>query len=460
LGKEVTQAVISVPAYFNDQQRKATMIAGQLAGLIVERLVNEPTAAALAHGLSDSKEGKYLVFDLGGGTFDVSILDKYDDIMEIKATTGDTRLGGDDFTSVVENLLANRHQLKLNTLNGHQRAQLLRQAEILKCAITKEHEQSYSFELDNQRLKGNITRQEFELACASLLQRLRLPTERAVRDAELSPSSFNAIVLVGGATRMPMVRSLVARMFGRLPLIDIDPDTTVGLGAAVQAGLIQRNGALRDVVMTDVCPYTLGVATVDDSEDPSSRLSVSAIIERNAIVPISRNITLSTVTKNQSAIAVQVYQGENLRPENNVHLGTIEAKIPRGPKGKESIDIRLTYDVNGALQVEITVLSTGKVYAEVFNDNSGLSARDLKMRFQELQSLKLHPREQAENQALIARAERLYEESRGDDRDFIKSIVSQFEQEIARQQLRSPGPIRTEFSEQLNMIEASLRGLD
>jgi molecular chaperone HscC len=459
LEDEVTLAVISVPAYFNDQQRKATLAAGQLAGLTVERLVNEPTAAALAYGLSDVKEGNYLIFDLGGGTFDVSILDKYDDVMEIRATTGDTRLGGDDFTSVVENLLASRHQLNLGKLSGYERAHLLRQAENLKCAVTTEHEHPYALNIGKQLFKGNITRQEFEAASSSLLQRLRLPTERAVRDAEMAPSSFDAIVLVGGATRMPMVRSLVARMFGRLPLISIDPDTTVALGAAVQAGLIQRNNALRDVVMTDVCPYTLGVATVDDIDDPTMRTHVSTVIERNAIVPISRSLILSTIRNNQSALAIEVYQGENLRPENNVHLGTIEVKIPRKPKGQESVDIRFTYDVNGVLQVEAVVLSTSKKYKKIFNDNSGLPAAELESRFKKLEALKLHPRDQMENQALIARAERIYEERRGNDRDFIKSILMQFEREISNQQLRHPEAIRVSFAEQLDSIEQSPLGL-
>ena len=164
--------------------------------------------------------------------------------------------------------------------------------------------------------------------------------------------------------------------------------------------------------------------------------------------------------KNQAAIAVQVYQGENLRPENNVHLGTVEVKIPRGPRGKESIDVNFTYDVNGILHVEVTVLSTGKIQTKVFNNSSGLSEQDLRKRFQQLQSLKLHPRDQMENQALIARAERLYEESRGNDRDFIKAIVLQFEHEIAEQQLRNSEPVRARFTEQLDTVEASLHRLN
>jgi molecular chaperone HscC len=460
LGQAITEAVISVPAYFNDQQRKATMDAGKLAGLNVERLVNEPTAAALAYGLSNTKEGNYLVFDLGGGTFDVSILDKYDDVMEIRATTGDTRLGGDDFTQVVQGILVEKQKLDLKKLNPTALAVLLRQAEKLKYALTKEQSQEYEMNLDGKALMGEISRQEFEAASASLLQRLRQPTERAVRDASIAVSSFDAIVMVGGATRMPMVRSLVARMFGRLPLINIDPDTTIALGAAIQSGLIQRNGALRDVVMTDVCPYTLGVATVDDIDSGEHRLSVSPIIERNAVVPISRNMILNTVLNNQQAIAVQVYQGENLRPENNIHLGTLEMKVPRKPRGQEQVDIRFTYDVNGTLQVEATVLSTKKTSVQVFGNTTGLSETEITDRFRKLEALKLPPREHMENLALIARAERIYEECRGEQREYIKEIIAQFEREISNQQLRNPEACRKNFDEQLDLVDLQPSGLN
>jgi molecular chaperone HscC len=460
LGNTISEAVISVPAYFNDQQRKATMDAGKLAGLNVERLVNEPTAAALAYGLSDSKEGNYLVFDLGGGTFDVSILDKYDDVMEICATTGDTRLGGDDFTHALQKILIEKHKLDLKKLKPTAQAVLLRQAEKLKFSLTREQSQSYDMNLNDEVLQGEISRTEYEIACAPLLQRLRQPTERAVRDAKIEVSRFDAIVMVGGATRMPMVRSLVARMFGRLPLINIDPDTTIALGAAIQSGLIKRNGALRDVVMTDVCPYTLGVATVDDIESSDHRLSVSPIIERNAVVPISRNMILGTVQNNQQHLSVQVYQGENLRPENNIHLGTLEIKVPRKPRGQEQVDIRFTYDVNGTLQVEATVLSTKKTSVQVFGNNTGLSEGEIADRFRNLEKLKQPPREQMENLALIARAERIYEECRGEQRNYIKRIIVQFESEVSNQQLRNPEACRKNFEELLDMIDLQPSGLN
>ncbi len=453
IGTPVTKAVISVPAYFNDPQRKATINAARLAELDVDRLVNEPTAAALAYGLGETPEGKYLIFDLGGGTFDVSILERYADVFEIKATTGDLRLGGDDFTAMLQTLLCKRCGLTLSKLNAGETAILARQAERLKLALSIGHEAAYSFNLGSRKHAGELTRAEFEEASSTLLRRLRQPTERAVRDSSVAASEFDAVVLVGGATRMPMVRSLVGRMFGRLPIATLDPDTTVALGAAVQAGLAGRSGVLRDVVMTDVCPHTLGIASVDDPDDPVMTLSVHPIIERNATVPISRSSLFSTVQNRQKQIAVQVYQGENFRPEHNIHLGTIDVPVPSRPKGEEAVEVRFTYDLNGALQVEAKVISTGKTYERFFLNPSGLDDVALEKRFAELAKIKLHPREQAENQALLAKAERLYEEHRGIARDEIRELIRQFMAEISVQQMRKPEACRDWFDKALSRYE-------
>jgi molecular chaperone HscC len=336
LKESVSDVVISVPAYFSDHQRKATIDAGRLAGLKVERLVNEPTAAALAYGLGDATEGKYLIFDLGGGTFDVSILDKYEGVMEIRATTGDSGLGGDDFTGIIERMIAALGKLDLNQLDLIDQARVRRAAELLKINLSSSHEAPFVLSIGKQKYEGTITRQAFETECSGLLRRLRAPTERALVDARLKPDSFDSIVLVGGSTRLPMVRSLVARMFGRLPLVSVDPDTTVALGAAVQAGLAKRDGAFKDVVMTDVCPFTLGVVATDASNPKQMTNYVRAVIERNAVIPISRKMRLHTLDDNQTTLPVRVFQGENLRPEANIHIGTIPLTVPPKPKGRNA----------------------------------------------------------------------------------------------------------------------------
>jgi molecular chaperone HscC len=452
----VLEAVISVPAYFNDHQRKATIDAGRLAGLTVKRLVNEPTAAALAYGLGEVAEGKYLIFDLGGGTFDVSILDKYEGIMEIRATTGDSGLGGDDFTAVMEQMIAAGSKLDLKSLDLVDRARIRRAAELLKINLSAAHEAPYALGIGKKKYEGAITREAFEAECVALLRRLRAPTERAVGDAGLRPDSFDSIVLVGGSTRLPMVRSLVARMFGRLPLLSIDPDTTVALGAAVQAGLMTRDGALKDVVMTDVCPFTLGVVATDTSNPKQLSNFVRPIIERNAVVPISRKLRLRTLDDNQTAVPVMVYQGENLRPEANIHLGTLPLTVPPKPKGQECVEIQFTYDINGALEVEVEVPSTGVKDRKIFRNNSGLSEEELDKRFKALCVIKMHPREQVESKTLLARAERLYAEQTPQNREALRRWIMQFEGDISDQRLRDPAPVRKAFGDRLDTMESSL----
>lgn len=455
LKQPVSDVVISVPAYFNDHQRKATIDAGRLAGLKVERLVNEPTAAALAYGLGETAEGKYLIFDLGGGTFDVSILDKYEGIMEIRATTGDSGLGGDDFTAIVERMIAARGKLDLKRLDPVDQARIRRAAEQLKINLSSSHEAPFALGIGRKTYEGSITREAFEAECSELLRRLRAPTERAVVDGRLKPDSFDSIVLVGGATRLPMVRALIARMFGRLPLASIDPDTAVALGAAVQAGLANRDGALKDVVMTDVCPFTLGVVATDASNPTQLTNFVHAIIERNAVVPISRSLRLRTLDDNQTNLPVMVYQGENLRPEANIHLGTIPLTVPPKPKGQECVDIQFTYDINGALEVEVEVVSTGVKDRKIFRNTSGLSEQELNERFKALAAIKLQPREQVENKTLLARAERLYAEQTAQNRDLIRRWINQFEAAISDQHLRDVSLVQKAFGEQLDAMENS-----
>jgi len=452
LDASVDEAIISVPAYFNDHQRKATLDAGRLAGLKVERLINEPTAAALAYGFDDAETGKFLIFDLGGGTFDVSILDKYEGVMEVRATAGDTNLGGEDFTTVIERRVADQQRFSVKELSATDRARLRRAAERLKFDLTSCETASYRLALADAEYSATITRDSFEADAAHLLRRLRAPVERAIRDARLTPKDLTSVVMVGGATRMPIVRSLVARLFGRLPLVRVDPDQTVALGAAVQAGLKARARALEDVVMTDVCPFTLGIAAVEDAQNPRVMI-VTPIIERNAVVPISRSQTFHTVHRRQTMIEVQVYQGENLRPENNIKLGSFKVRVPANEPGAEVVDVRFTYDINGAVEVEATVLSTGVVERRIFRNLSGLSEGELRARFAALEAIKLQPRDQAENRLLIARAERIYAEQRGEARDALRAALMQFEALIVDQQTRDLADIRSAFATVLDGLE-------
>ncbi|MBQ0709919.1 MULTISPECIES: molecular chaperone HscC [unclassified Ochrobactrum] len=454
LGEPITEAVISVPAYFNDIQRKATLDAARLAGLHVERLINEPTAAALAHGLEHQDEGTFLVLDLGGGTFDVSLLHKYDDVMEIRASAGDALLGGDDFRTVIVTELLKRHQLVENDLDAGDKARLFAEAERLKRALTEQSQLEYSFGVKGERFSGLFERLQFEELAQPLLRRMRAPMERALRDARVGAGKIDQVVLVGGAARMPMVRSLAARLFGRFPLLHPWPDHIVGLGAAVQAGLRKREGALEEIIMTDVCPFTLGTSVLDPRAPEG--VVLSPIIERNAVVPISRESRYWTASDGQTVVRIDVLQGENMRPSQNIALGMIEVPVSSGPAGKECVDVRYTYDVNGALEVEVKVVSTGQVHRRIFRNQANLTDAELEARFSALSSIKMLPRDQQENRALIARAERLYAETLGDARDQIREMLFWFEKSLEDQSIRDPQAIRQQFSDMLQQFEKSV----
>jgi molecular chaperone HscC len=450
-GAPLGEAVISVPAYFSDPQRKATLDAARLAGLAVERLINEPTAAALAHGLDSLEEGRFLILDLGGGTFDVSLLHKFEGVMEVRASAGDSHLGGDDFRDALIALIARRHDINPDKLSGADLARLMRETERVKHALSTQESAPYEVVLLDEARRGEVSRAEFEEASQPLLRRMRTPIERAVADARVDPQTIDQIVLVGGATRMPMARALVTRLFGRFPLAHPRPDHVVALGAAVQAGLKARHAALADLVMTDVCPYTLGIS-VRDPTAPDQR-SMSPLIERNAVVPISRAGRYFTVEDNQAAIVIEVYQGENLRPTQNIKIGDLRMPVPMAPAGREGVEVRFTYDVNGALEVEVAAETTGQRERRVFRNEANLTAEDVDARFRTLAELKTPPRDQAENRALIARAERLYAESLGAQREHIKRLLGDFEMALADQQLRDASGLRRRFAEALDGFE-------
>lgn len=430
LGEPVEEAVISVPAYFNDTQRKATRLAGELAGLRVDRLVNEPTAAALAYGLhqqTDADGRRFLVFDLGGGTFDVSILEWFDGVMEVHATAGDNFLGGEDFVeALVAGFLA-EHGLTRETLDRRELSLLWAQMEGAKRSLNQHAAVTIRLPRKGGVLEWQVTQEAYEGLSRPLLERLRQPVERSMRDAGLRLAEIDEVVLVGGSTRKTLVQRLVARMFGRLPLRSINPDEVVGLGAAVLAGLKARDAALEEVVLTDVCPYTLGVAISTKDGGRTVDGLFSPILERNTIIPASRERHYVAIEDYQSAIDLQVYQGESPFVRDNVLLGLLRVPLPRLPKEESQVAVRFTYDVNGLLEVEAKVVAKGSVHNLVIEQQKGgLDRAEIARRLAQLAALKVHPRDQAENQAMIARAERLYAESLGDERSRIAEMLAQF----------------------------------
>lgn len=336
LGESVTNAIISVPAYFNDVQRKATKKAAELAGLQVERLISEPTAAALAYGLHQNQETSFLVFDLGGGTFDVSILELFEGVMDVKSIAGDNYLGGEDFTEILVAYFIQKNKLDAESLTPITRSMLYKQAEQSKRILGTESAATMRIVIKEEEYVLTIDRLELEQLVQPLLIRLRQPIERALRDASLQPSDLDGIVMIGGATKMPLIKQIISRMFGKMPYANISPDETVALGAAVQVALKQRDQALDEMILTDVCPYTLGTSVLRrGSSGQTSSGHYFPIIERNTPIPVSRVERLYTAADNQKIISVDVYQGESPRVENNLFLGEMEFQIPQAPRGEE-----------------------------------------------------------------------------------------------------------------------------
>jgi len=455
LGTAVTDVAISVPAYFNDQQRKATRLAGELAGLNVLRLINEPTAAALFHGIGEfDREAKFLVFDLGGGTFDVSILDRFSGVMEVRATGGDSFLGGDDFTLALQQLIARKLGLSERDATAHAAA-LAFTAETGKRRLSADSTVTLTLPAALGGKALSVTQEEFDAACKPLLERLRAPVERALRDARMRAAELDEIVLVGGATRMPAVRRLAAQMFGRLPARHLDPDQTVGLGAAVFAALLERHESFEEVVLTDVCPHTLGTRVAEDDGRGGLVGDIFLpIIERNTVVPASRVRSVSTLHDNQRLLRVDVFQGESRECSRNVHLGGVDIPIPPRKAGEIAASIRYTYDVNGILDVDIDVEKAGISRNLVIKKLAGqVSDEDIAQRRAELAALKIHPREQEENRVLIERANRLYQQLLGDEREQVGRWLTQFMATLERQDPRAIAAARSAFASALSSLE-------
>jgi molecular chaperone HscC len=458
LGERITEAVISVPAYFSDAQRKATRAAGELAGLKVERLINEPTAAALAYGLQQrDAESRFLVFDLGGGTFDVSILELFEGVVEVHASAGDNFLGGEDFTLAMLRAFGEDTGVLPKVEDAQTRGRLMRAMEQAKHALATQDEAMVDVVVGDAPVQWRIDGDRFAALCDPLVQRIRAPLERAMRDAKLSPSQLDEVLLVGGASRMPLVARLVTRMFGRLPLRHVDPDQAIALGAAVAAGLKSRDARLEEVILTDVCPYTLGTSVARDDERGQFQPGYfHPIIQRNSTVPVSREDEFSPIERGQKWLQIEIYQGEQPMVADNVRLGEIQVPIdPKRPPEENGVTVRFTYDVDGLLQVEATSRALDKKMELVIQQNPGvLSPEEIRKRLDALASLRVHPRAQQENVAMLARAERLYAEYL-DMRPWLLDRIATFRGLLERQDVQAIAQARAELARALDELEGS-----
>lgn len=460
LKEPVTEAVISVPAYFNNDRRKATKRAGELAGFRVERIISEPTAAAIAYGLYQNHENaKFLVFDLGGGTFDVSVLELYHSIIEVRAVAGDNFLGGEDFTRVLEDLFFDKHkEIDKESLSYRTRRHITKQAELCKRGFTDSNTSKMVCNIDGETVEMGLTLEVYEAACAELLDKIKQPIRRSLTDAHIKVKDIDKVVLVGGATKLSFVRKFVGRLFRTIPDTNINPDEAVALGAAIQAAMKERNAMIKEVILTDVCPFTLGTEVVREREGHIFEGGhFCPIIERNTTIPASRTERLYTVRDNQTRLNVKILQGESRFAENNLLLGELSIKVPAAKAGEEPIDVTYTYDINSILEVEITVVSTGeKVKQIIRGGQNDLTDEQIEERMKELSYLKIHPRDKEENKLLLLRGERLYEESLGNDRRLVEIALQKFDDALNTRDYAKINEAHEEFRVFLQEFEEDL----
>lgn len=452
LGEDVEEAVISVPAYFNDDQRCATKLAAQLAGLTVKRLINEPSAAALYHRYStQSGDSQMMIVDFGGGTLDVSIVDCFENIIEITAIAGDNRLGGDDVDRAIAAHFCQENGLAEERLEPSLRASLYRQAETAKIALSSVPAAAISIQQGESQYSLLLTAPLLRQLCEPVFQRVRSVISRAMKDRERA-RAIDDVILVGGSAQLPVFGDFLEELFGRRPQVAAKPDEIVALGVGLCAGIKERAENLQDLVMTDVCPFSLGVATYSYRGDKTPHMAV--LIPRSSMLPASHRGTFYTMYDNQRALRFEIYQGEGYFASENLKLGEVEVQVPPGPSGEQSATVTFTYDINGILHVSARSSGGDQRDRLILNPSLHLSEAEREKVMARISEIQLAAQGSQKEQLLLERALRLYEQVMGQRRELVGSLITRWKTTMDR-----GGPIDREraygwIRQQLGALEA------
>ena len=469
LSEKIDRAIISVPAYFNDKQRRDTKMAAELAGLTVERLINEPTAAALSLGSNILNQNlKFIVLDLGGGTFDVTLLETFENIMDVISISGDTMLGGEDFTTKICEIFLKNIKLAITDLSSDERTKLYTKADRAKKLISLK-DVEIELEIKGKNYKSEIAQKDFREAVKPLLVKMKAAIDKALQDGNTDAREIEKVVLVGGAVKLGIIEEFTEKYFhkmrgekiyfssenfienNKLVSIVAAPDTVVAYGVGVAVGMKERNKMFKERILTDVCPFTLGTELVGNRFAP--------IIPRNTTVPTSKSEYFYTIDDYQDKVNVGIYQGESLNIDDNLFLGNFLIDVPRNIAGKEAINVRFTYDINGILEVEATVVSTGLKKSKLIV-NGGLSEEEKNEKIKMLEEIKIQSENKNKDKLLLERANRIYAEIVNTEiRNHISGYLKNYQMVVATGDRIRIQKAKESFSQFLDKIDPEINDM-